>query len=89
MRRSIAFQVATLHRSVKGWYFKYKMATLEKNIRQAAAKTRAITGSLTFLTARIKTQRFYVEKQNGKLRPIGAPDKASKMHLAQLAFFIT
>lgn len=65
------------------------MATLEKNMRQAARKTGAISGKLTFLTAKIKTQRFYVEKANGKLRPIGAPDKASKMHLAQLAFFTT
>jgi hypothetical protein len=32
-----------------------------------------------------KFVRFYVKKPNGKLRPVGAPDKKSKIYLAGLA----
>jgi hypothetical protein len=37
----------------------------------------------------LKFTRFYLEKPNGKLRPIGAPEKVSKLAQAKLAFLMS
>jgi hypothetical protein len=72
LKISRSYQILLFNRCCKGWYWKWSSSRAEETLIGAMNKIRS--WDLTLLI-----KRFYIEKKNGKLRPIGAPNYESRM----------
>jgi hypothetical protein len=72
LKISRSYQILLFNRCCKGWYWKWSSLRAEETLFSAINKIRS--WDLTLLI-----NRFYIEKKNGKLRPIGAPNYESRM----------
>jgi hypothetical protein len=72
LKISKSYQILLFNRCCKGWYWKWSSSRAEETLIGAMNKIRS--WDLTLLI-----NRFYIEKKNGKLRPIGAPNYESRM----------
>lgn len=78
-KRSRSLHVCFLNKAAKGWYF-----NRDRNF--AYRMMRLIPGLLS--QTEIKSNRTFLEKSNGKLRPIGAPNKEWNIILAAQTWFL-
>jgi hypothetical protein len=67
LRKSMVFRLASINHVFPTWYKDMKWSDLQFLIT-------TLEGALLTAGPPMDTTRFYVEKANGKLRPIGAPD---------------
>jgi hypothetical protein len=72
MKISRSYQLLLFNRVCKGWYWRWSSARVEEVIFGAMNKMRSWDMKLLI-------HRFYIEKKNGKMRPIGAPNYESRM----------
>lgn len=69
-KNSISYQLALFHRSNPNWYWNMSSESAVKLFKSCVNKARKWDLALDI-------ERFYIEKSNGKLRPIGAPTPVS------------
>jgi hypothetical protein len=72
LKTSKSYQILLFHRTKSNWYWCWPTEYMESILLGAMNKIRA--WDLTLLI-----KRFYIEKSNGKMRPIGAPNFESRM----------
>lgn len=71
-KTSFAYQLIVYHRACRGWYFNINQSDARGYLNEAINTIRRHEFS-------ILVHRFYIQKPNGKWRPIGAPTLTSKM----------
>lgn len=72
LKNSRTYQIVLMNRVVPSWYYQFKQEEVLKFLSEIQRKCRKWDWTLTL-------QRFYIEKKNGKLRPIGAPTLVSRI----------
>jgi len=72
LKNSKSYQISLFHRVNAGWYWKFTSAQTIKLLKESMNKCRKWDMVLTL-------ERFYIAKPNGKLRPIGAPTRQSRI----------
>lgn len=72
MKSSVSYQVQLFNACCKTWYWALSSDKVEETLFGAINKMRK--WDMTLLI-----NRFYIEKKNGKMRPIGAPNYESRM----------
>lgn len=72
LQESWGYQMVLFHRSNPKWYYEWSQEVARKKLAE-------VTNDLRKWDYEILIKRFYLEKSNGKLRPIGSPDLKSKM----------
>lgn len=72
LKISKSYQLVLFNRCCKGWYWRFSAKEAEEILLKAMCKIRS--WDMTLLI-----NRFYIQKTNGKWRPIGAPNFESRM----------
>lgn len=71
LKNSKAYQMVLFHRCKPDWYWTFPVIQVREELRKLMNKIR-------IQDLRLELTRFYIPKANGKLRPIGSPNLASK-----------
>lgn len=72
LKNSKSYQVSLLHRTYGDWYYRMKRDKVNELIVKLSNK-------LARWDLKLILERFYIEKKNGKLRPIGSPLPTSRI----------
>lgn len=72
LKNSRTYQIVLMNRVIPSWYYEFTQAEVLKFLSEVQRKCRKWDWKLTL-------QRFYIEKKNGKWRPIGAPTLVSRI----------
>jgi hypothetical protein len=84
LKRSKSYQMVLFHRTRPDWYWKISEGDAIRCLKKFMNKCRSWNMTL-------ELKRFYIEKSNGKLRPIGSPTYESRMiskGLNDLIYFV-